>query len=184
MKEKCLIIVDVQNDFCDGALAVTGGRTVADSIPQFVQQNTFDSVLITKDWHPEDHCSFIKFGGSWPSHCIMGTRGAELAFDTSSIYKNIHNVQVVCKGSDKRYECYGIPVPHTFNNSNYYFIGIALDYCVKECAIATAKAYPESKCYIIEDLCASVKSMLDEENRNNFMKSISTYKNIELIRSV
>lgn len=53
------IIVDVQNDFCEGgSLQVEGGGKVASRITKFVQNNTFDLIVTTQDWHPANHRSF------------------------------------------------------------------------------------------------------------------------------
>jgi nicotinamidase/pyrazinamidase len=80
---KALIIVDVQNDFCEGgALAVPGGAAVAAAISDYVDgAEDFDFVAATQDWHiePGDHFSQDPdFVDSWPPHCVAGTRGAEL----------------------------------------------------------------------------------------------------------
>jgi nicotinamidase/pyrazinamidase len=51
-----LIIVDVQNDFCaGGALAVPGGEKVVPAINRIAER--FENVVLTQDWHPEDHVS-------------------------------------------------------------------------------------------------------------------------------
>jgi nicotinamidase/pyrazinamidase len=52
-----LIIVDVQNDFCEGgSLAVPNANQVIPVINHFRER--FEHVYISKDWHPADHCSF------------------------------------------------------------------------------------------------------------------------------
>jgi len=89
-----LIIVDVQNDFLPGGpLAVPGGDAVVPVINRLVDR--FDLVVATQDWHPPGHGSFaanhrgkrpgdvIDLHGLpqvlWPTHCVRGTPGAELA---------------------------------------------------------------------------------------------------------
>jgi nicotinamidase/pyrazinamidase len=82
---RALIIVDVQNDFCDGgALPVTGAGTVADDITRYLDsaaaRERYDHVVATKDWHidPGDHFSPRPDNvTSWPPHCRAGTAGAE-----------------------------------------------------------------------------------------------------------
>ena len=85
--QKALIIVDVQNDFCEGgSLAVEGGHAVASSITDLVgldrAAGRYDYVVASKDWHidPGEHYAapgtnpdFVK---SWPVHCAAGTQGA------------------------------------------------------------------------------------------------------------
>jgi nicotinamidase/pyrazinamidase len=90
---RALIIVDVQNDFCEGgALAVEGGADVASAISEYVDghHGEFDHIVATQDWHidPGGHFSEAPdFKDSWPPHCVAGTRGAELhpALDTEYI---------------------------------------------------------------------------------------------------
>ncbi|OBK77027.1 pyrazinamidase PncA [Mycobacterium sp. 1164985.4] len=79
---KALIIVDVQNDFCEGgSLAVTGGTDVARNISALLASQTdYAHVVATKDFHidPGDHFSENPdFESSWPKHCVVGTTGAD-----------------------------------------------------------------------------------------------------------
>ncbi|MCH8561155.1 isochorismatase family protein [Nesterenkonia sp. LB17] len=81
---QALIIVDVQQDFCEGGtLAVAGGAQVASEISEFLEDSyaEFDAILTTQDWHidPGPHFSDTPdFKVSWPEHCVAGTPGAEL----------------------------------------------------------------------------------------------------------
>jgi len=69
---RALIIVDVQNDFCEGgSLAVPGGAAVAGAISEYLDANNseFDYVVATQDWHvdPGSHFSDAPdFKDSWP----------------------------------------------------------------------------------------------------------------------
>jgi nicotinamidase/pyrazinamidase len=75
---RALIVVDVQNDFCEGgSLAVTGGAAVAAAIS--AHMDGYDHVVATRDHHidPGDHFSDSPdFVTSWPVHCRVGTPGA------------------------------------------------------------------------------------------------------------
>ena len=81
---RALIIVDVQNDFCEGgALPVIGGANLAGEISEYVDAHhgQFDHVVATQDWHIDPGAHFSEepdFVDSWPPHCVAGTRGAEL----------------------------------------------------------------------------------------------------------
>lgn len=80
---KALIIVDVQNDFCEGgSLAVPGGADLATEISELLENATdFDFVVATQDWHidPGTHFSDTPdFVDSWPVHCTAGSKGAGL----------------------------------------------------------------------------------------------------------
>ncbi|MBP2476730.1 nicotinamidase/pyrazinamidase [Crossiella equi] len=77
---KALIIVDVQNDFCEGgSLAVTGGAAVASAISAHARAGGYDHVVATRDYHIDPGAHFSEtpdYVDSWPVHCVAGTAGA------------------------------------------------------------------------------------------------------------
>ena len=94
--DSALIVVDVQNGFCDGGnLAVAGGAQVVPIINRMAP--AFANIVITQDWHPAGHASFASahsgkaafettemFYGTqvlWPDHCVQGTHDAALHAD-------------------------------------------------------------------------------------------------------
>lgn len=154
--KKSLIIVDVQNDFCDGgALAVPGANEVIPYINELMKDNQYDQIVLTQDWHPADHKSFASTNGKkvgdsinlngvpqfmWPDHCVQGTFGAEFHADLDRS-KVTHIVQ---KGKNAEFDSYS-----GFQDNNHFMktgledflkyhdiqlveiVGLALDYCVK-----------------------------------------------------
>ncbi|MEV7088685.1 isochorismatase family protein [Streptomyces sp. NPDC093085] len=81
---RALIVVDVQNDFCEGgSLAVAGGADVAAAITELIAQATpgYRHVVATRDCHvdPGDHFAVAPdvpdYVDSWPPHCVAGTEG-------------------------------------------------------------------------------------------------------------
>ncbi|MEU7023444.1 isochorismatase family protein [Streptomyces sp. NPDC048717] len=79
---RALIVVDVQNDFCEGgSLAVTGGGDVAAAVTELVGEtagSAYRHVVATRDHHvaPGDHFSaHPDYVASWPDHCVAGTEG-------------------------------------------------------------------------------------------------------------
>jgi nicotinamidase/pyrazinamidase len=79
---RALLVVDVQNDFCEGgSLAVVGGAGVAARIGALLADHDYDLVAATRDHHidPGDHFSDDPdYVDSWPPHCVVGTSGADL----------------------------------------------------------------------------------------------------------
>lgn len=74
-----LLVVDMQNDFCEGgALAVTGGSALVPAINTEIAAARAAGALVvaSRDWHPVDHASFQHRGGPWPEHCVQDTWGA------------------------------------------------------------------------------------------------------------
>ncbi|ALV50432.1 isochorismatase family protein [Streptomyces althioticus] len=78
---RALIVVDVQNDFCEGgSLAVAGGADVAAAVTELIGQAPagYRHVVATRDHHvdPGEHFSdHPDFRRSWPAHCVAGTEG-------------------------------------------------------------------------------------------------------------
>ncbi|HEY5181972.1 MAG TPA: isochorismatase family protein [Dermatophilaceae bacterium] len=81
-EHRALIVVDVQNDFCEGgSLAVAGGAEVARKISEHVlgHANEYAAIVATADWHEDPGGHFAEqpdFVDTWPPHCRIGTDGA------------------------------------------------------------------------------------------------------------
>ncbi len=84
---RALIVVDVQNDFCEGgSLAVTGGAAVAAGISAYLDEHAGEYAVVaaTADWHeplPDTNGGHFATGEpdyvtTWPVHCVRGTAGA------------------------------------------------------------------------------------------------------------
>lgn len=77
-----LCIVDMQQDFLPGGpLAVAEADDIVPIANRLAAlfANRSLPVIASRDWHPEDHCSFEDNGGEWPVHCVANTPGAEFA---------------------------------------------------------------------------------------------------------
>ncbi|WP_067701819.1 isochorismatase family protein [Nocardia jejuensis] len=78
---RALIVVDVQNDFCEGgSLAVAGGAAVAGRISEYLGVSDYTAVVATRDFHIDPGAHFSEhpdFVDSWPPHCRVGTPGAD-----------------------------------------------------------------------------------------------------------
>ena len=81
---RALIIVDVQNDFCEGgSLAVAGGAAVAAAVTEHLRTaaGEYAHVVATRDHHIDPGHHFAEapdFLETWPAHCVVGTGGVEL----------------------------------------------------------------------------------------------------------
>lgn len=130
-----LVVVDVQNDFVSGTLAVPGGAAVVAPLNRAIEAFRARGlpVIATRDWHPPDHCSFARQGGPWPEHCVAGTRGAEFVPDL----RLPPGVRVIGKGTAVEREAYstfagtGLAEALRARKVTRIFIGgLATDYCV------------------------------------------------------
>jgi nicotinamidase/pyrazinamidase len=173
-----LVMVDIQNDFCQGgSLAVPGGDEVV-SLANALQPH-FDLVIATQDWHPLDHTSFaanhsdhsagdmIDLDGLpqvlWPTHCVQNSRGAE--FHPELAVELID--KIVHKGADRLIDSYSafydnahlrstglIDYLHEHDVSEIYIMGLATDYCVKYSCLDAAQL--ELKTHVIVDACRGI----------------------------
>lgn len=155
-----LIVVDVQNDFCPGgALPVNEGHKVVPVINRLMP--LFEHVLYTRDWHPENHCSFGDppefVDGSWPAHCVAHSPGAEFHGDLhvpaeAAVYEK-------ATGPDR--ECYSSFAEGTLAEDlralkvrRIFIGGLATDYCVKHTALDGVREGFEV--FLIENACRGV----------------------------
>jgi nicotinamidase/pyrazinamidase len=97
-RPRALIIVDVQNDFCEGgSLAVAGGTAVAGAISRYVASTAdrYAAVVATTDWHEDPGAHFSDspdYVDSWPAHCRIGTDGALIHPDAEPAFEHVQAV--------------------------------------------------------------------------------------------
>lgn len=162
---RALLIVDVQNDFCEGgSLGVTGGAGVARGITELLAHHDYDHVVATKDHHidPGDHFSdHPDFAASWPPHCVVGTAGEDFhpAFDPSAVEAVFHkgHYSAAYSGFEGFHAEDGTSLPdwlRAHDVDEVDIVGIATDYCVK--ATGTDAAAAGFKTRVLLDLTAGV----------------------------
>ena len=75
-----LLIVDPQNDFITGSLAIEGAIPAMDYLTAYVKEHhaEYDAIVVTMDQHPADHCSFDVSGGpmAYPLHSLHDGGGS------------------------------------------------------------------------------------------------------------
>ena len=171
--EDMLIIVDVQNDFCPGgSLAVKDGDKIINNINTI--QESFNHIVLTQDWHPEDHSSFVTqyddvqvfssikmpYGDQtiWPSHCVRGTHGAQFHPKLNTLKART----IIRKGFRKEIDSYSAfwendkvtptgleGTLKTMGIKRVFVCGLALDFCVAYSAVDASIAGFET--YVIMD---------------------------------
>jgi len=145
------VIVDVQNDFCEGgSLAVQGGAATAAAISRHVaaEAEAYAHVVASRDYHfdPGDHFSDEPdFSASWPAHCVADTAGAQFHqdFDTSRVEavfsKGANSAAYsVFEGIDEA----GTPLVVWLRErgvAELDVVGIATDHCVQATALDAAR---------------------------------------------
>ncbi|MEN9904610.1 MAG: hypothetical protein RLZZ555_1175 [Pseudomonadota bacterium] len=132
-----LVVVDVQRDFLPGgALAVPEGDRVVSAINRYLGRFEREGLLVvlTRDWHPADHCSFQSQGGPWPPHCVAGTPGADFAAGLALPATAIFISKATRREVDAYSDFEGTPLAdwlHKLGIRRLLVGGIATDYCVR-----------------------------------------------------
>lgn len=179
----CLVIVDLQNDFCPGgALPVQGGNELALDITRLARRFKAAGGLVvaTQDWHPVEHVSFASRYGVqpytkrgnqmvWPDHCVQGSWGAELVVGLDRSYLDV----LLRKGQDREVDSYSAffddyrrptglmaLITGRCGPCRIFVCGLARDYCVAWTARDIFVVHPGHagiiSAYVIDDLTRSV----------------------------
>ena len=150
---RALLIVDVQNDFCEGgSLAVSGGAEVARSIGAYLaglDRDRYAHIVATQDHHvdPGSHFSAAPdYVGTWPPHCVAGTLGSDFhpSLDPAGFEavfrKGAHSAAYSgFEGADAD----GVPLAAWLSERGVTAVdvaGIATDHCVRATATDAATA--------------------------------------------
>lgn len=173
---RALIVVDVQNDFCEGgSLAVAGGADVAAAITDLIGEARpgYRHVVATRDHHidPGDHFSTTPdFEHSWPAHCVAGTEGvgfhpnfapavASGAIDTVFDKGAYEAAYSGFEGTDEN----GTGLARWLRERSVTavdVVGIATDHCVRATALDAVREGFET--HVLLDLTAGVSEATTE----------------------
>jgi len=163
---RALIVVDVQNDFCEGgALAVSGGANVASAITRHLAGHDYDRVVATRDYHVNPGAHFSDrpdFVRSWPVHCVAGTPGA--SFHPELDVGPVDSVFSKGQYDDGYSGLEGVNEQHRVLHrwlpengiEEVEVAGIATDHCVRVTALDAANAGLRTR--VLLDLTAGVSA--------------------------
>ncbi|SFP58390.1 nicotinamidase/pyrazinamidase [Geodermatophilus dictyosporus] len=146
---RALVVVDVQNDFCEGgSLAVAGGAAVAGAISEHVRSAGYAHVVATRDHHVDPGGHFAErpdFLETWPAHCVVGTGGEELhpALDRDPIEAVFDKGEYAAAYSGFEGQAGGTPLADWLRGQGVDavdVVGIATDHCVRATALDAVAA--------------------------------------------
>ena len=177
-ENRVLLVVDIQNDFCPaGALAVPDGDQVVTIVNRLARR--FAHVILTQDWHCEDHLSFVSshpgmqplerielsYGPQilWPDHCVQGTPGADFhpALDV------VNCELIIRKGYHREIDSYSAFFENDRQTptglagylrerglNRIFVVGLATDFCVAYSALDARRLGFEVT--VIENACRGI----------------------------
>lgn len=173
-----LLVIDVQNSFVPGgALAVERGDEIVPLVNALAAK--FSTVVLTQDWHPEDHASFVSrhpgrspydtvqlaYGPQvlWPDHCVQATAGADFAPGLHVPHASL----ILRKGCHREVDSYSAFVEADRTTSTglagylrergitrCFLCGLATDFCVAWSAMDARAAGFEA--WVIDDACRAI----------------------------
>ena len=187
-----LLVIDPQNDFCEGGrLAVVGGTGIMPLINRLAER--FDRVILTQDWHTPDQISFasnhpgaapfteieVAYGRQmlWPDHCLQGSPGADFHPDVAPTVQKA--LAVIRKGYNPAVDSYS----GFFENDHrtptglaellrdqgvtrVFLSGLAFDYCVRFTAEDAVREGFEA--VVISDASRAIAPQTEAAARDSF----------------
>jgi len=170
--KRALLVVDVQNDFCEGgSLPVFGGAAVAHRISDLLHQWTeqtphapeYAVAVATQDHHVDPGGHFSEkpdFVDSWPQHCLAGTDGVAFhpnldpqPFDSIFLKGEFAAAYSGFEGRNKDGETLADWL-RRHEITDIDLCGIATDYCVLQTGLDAVEH--GFKVRVLTDLCAGV----------------------------
>lgn len=142
-----LLVVDLQNDFVDGALGNEGNDKIVEPIEKLVDEFKGE-VIFTRDTHEENYLESLEGKHLPVTHCIINTQGWEIKIPTKG-------KKIIDKPSFGSYELvdYLRGLDNKEKIENIYMVGICTDICVLSNAIMIKNALLDTEVTVIEDLC-------------------------------
>lgn len=161
INKRVLLIIDPQNDFVTGSLPVPGATEAMERLAQWMRAHRadYDTVVITMDQHPLDHCSFKAQGGIWPAHCIRYSVGAALypavqsaVEELSAEGKSIVYIEKAISADRDEYSAFGQTIPQVLLEAECIWLaGLAGDYCVATSESDLLRAIPRERILRLEE---------------------------------
>lgn len=160
MVKNILIVVDMQNDFIDGALANPEAQKIVPKIAELIKADMFDEVICTMDIHNADYLDTSE-GKKLPIlHCIANTDGAKIASDIRQaiIYRSFYGLEYnfILKNTFATDDLLPLLKKRVANceAATFTFVGTCTDICVVSNALAVVNKIPNTEVEVIAEACA------------------------------
>ena len=151
---KILVVVDVQNDFIDGALGTSEAAAIVENVKLKIREYRPEDIFATMDTHGPDYLK-TQEGRNLPvEHCIKGTEGWKIRADIAELLDGVRIFEKPAFGSiDLARELSGIA---SNEDIEIEIIGLCTDICVVSNALLLKASMPEVTIYVDPGCCAGV----------------------------
>lgn len=145
--KKTLIVVDMQNDFIDGALGTLEAQAIVEKVKEKIKkyQNAGGEIIFTRDTHTQDYLDTNEGKHLPVKHCIVGTRGWEIADGLE-----VPDAKYIDKPA------FGWIGWEKYALEEVELVGLCTDICVVSNALILKAVYPEIKVIVDAGCCAGV----------------------------
>ena len=154
--KKVLVVIDMQNDFIDGALGTDEAVKIVGSVAEKIREYEGQTVFATRDTHEENYLETAEGRHLPVPHCIRGTKGWEIRpeiagalaqADAQVIDKPTFGSEVLARKLQKMAEQEELSIE---------LAGLCTDICVVSNALLVKAFLPETTVRVIADCCAGV----------------------------
>ena len=161
MKQKVLIVIDMQNDFIDGSLGTKEAEAIVPSVCKKIREARSENALIfaTKDTHAANYLE-TREGRFLPvEHCIKDTKGWQI---NSKVQEALEDAGII-----EKYSFGSLALPDTIaeelrirgitpENTEIELVGLCTDICVISNALILKARFPETDIKTDSSCCAGV----------------------------
>lgn len=154
--KKVLVVIDMQNDFIDGALGTKEAQGIVENVVSKIKGYEGETVFATRDTHKENYMETSEGKHLPVPHCIMGTKGWEIRDEIAKAL-NKAGAEIIDKptfGSEMLAEClYALSQKEELTIE---LVGLCTDICVVSNALLLKAKMPEAVIKADSSCCAGV----------------------------
>ena len=151
---KILLVIDMQNDFINGALGTPEAEAIVGRVAEEIRKYPTENVIATRDTHTEDYLN-TQEGRKLPVvHCVRGTPGWKLHPEIAAAVQGAPIIDKPTFGSKELAE--KLSLLSEQDDLEVTLAGLCTDICVVSNALLIKAFLPETPVRVIADCCAGV----------------------------
>ena len=154
--KKVLVVVDMQNDFVDGALGTPEAVAVVKNVAKKIREFDGDELFVTYDTHYDNYLNTLE-GQKLPvPHCIDGTYGHDLNAEIKAALSGKDYKDVIKAGFGSFSISKGLKDRYPGEEMEVEFVGLCTDICVVSNVLIMRAGYPNARITVDASCCAGV----------------------------
>ena len=151
---KVLVVVDMQNDFIDGALGTAEALAIVDNVKEKIRRYAPEDVFATRDTHQPDYLE-TQEGRNLPvPHCVQGSAGWQIRQDIAALLDGARIFDKVTFGSVQLAQ--HLAGLNEQEPLEIELVGLCTDICVVSNALLLKAYMPEVRISVDSGCCAGV----------------------------